>query len=250
MKNIRPNAHQSQAKTPVHLDRHRFFPKLYQYCEGRIELRSLPSGARAFFNADDHAVIDAFCRKHQYKNIYFGVGTRDGRGGKKENIVEIPAVWCDVDFKETPPRQLIENFKTFPLTPSVIVESSGGLHLYWILSEPADQSELEGVVQANRQIAAALGGDTGATDAARILRVPGTQNFKYRPPAPCVLKRVEGFEYTLDDFRDLLPEVEQPKASVKPPSGPCGGSAKVAATPPLPVWSAIGPTKSPSQTWV
>jgi len=206
----------SQAKTPTHIDRHRFFSHLYKHCEGRIELRPLPSGAQAFFETNDHAGVDAFCLKHQHEHVYFGVGTRDGRGGKKENIVEIPAVWCDVDFKATPPARRAENLKKFPSNPSITVESGGGLHLYWILSEPAGQSELEAVAAVNRQIAAALSGDAAATDAARILRVPGTLNVKYQPSAACLLKGVEDFEYTLDHFRELLPEGVQPPAAEQP----------------------------------
>ena len=213
MENVTQLTHPSQVQTSSQTERARFFSHLYQHCEGRIELRPIPSGVQAFFDADDHAGIEAFCLKHQHEHVYFGVGTRDGRGGRKENVVEIPAVWCDVDYKDTPPERLAENLKKFPSNPSITVESGGGLHLYWILSEPANQSDLEAVVQVNRQIAAALGGDAAATDAARILRVPGTLNVKYQPPAACLLKGVEDFETTLDHFRELLPEVEQPKTA-------------------------------------
>jgi len=45
---------------------------------------------------------------------------------------------------------------------------------------------------ANRRLAAELGADTGAvTNAATILRPPGSYSFKFKPPAPVVLERLE-----------------------------------------------------------
>ena len=64
----------------------------------------------------------------------------------------------------------------------MIVKSGGGAHFYWCLAEPATVEEFDLVVDVNLRIAALLGGDQNATDAARILRPPGTYNRKYQPP--------------------------------------------------------------------
>jgi RepB DNA-primase from phage plasmid len=63
------------------------------------------------------------------------------------------------------------------LRPSAIVASGAGLHLYWFLNEPI--TDHAAIVTANKTLAKAFGGDMGATDVARILRVPGTRNFKH-----------------------------------------------------------------------
>jgi hypothetical protein len=52
-------------------------------------------------------------------------------------------------------------------------------HIYWPLIEPAARDDVE---RANRRLAYALGADPAATDASRILRVPGTNSWKHEPP--------------------------------------------------------------------
>ena len=57
----------------------------------------------------------------------------------------------------------------------------------------------------------------GALDAARVLRVPGTRNFKYHPPKPVNLHRIEKFEYSLEDFSELpLPPSMKKNGDKKP----------------------------------
>ena len=73
------------------MDRTDFFKTLYQYCEGKIEIRPLP-GKPGFFETDDHDGFDSHCKQFAQSNLFFGIATRDGRGGGKQNIVNIPAV--------------------------------------------------------------------------------------------------------------------------------------------------------------
>ena len=67
------------------------------------------------------------------------------------------------------------------LPPSVLVGSGKGVHAYWRLIEPT--SELFRVEQVNRGLRRRFGADN-AVDAARILRVASTYNFKYGQPVP------------------------------------------------------------------
>jgi replicative DNA helicase len=184
-----------------------FFNKLFQFCEGQIEIRPIP-GERRFFNIEDIAGIKAHCAEYQKSNLYFGVATRDGKGGCKENIVHFPCVWCDLDFKTTPREVAAQNLKEFPFRPSIIVKSGGGIHLYWLLKEPAEKQHIEAIEDVNHRIADKLGGDNNACDAARVLRVPGTKNRKpeYNPAPLCEVTQQNDFFYTLDDFLEILPE--------------------------------------------
>ena len=62
---------------------------LYAECDGVIEYRTIRKGERTcrfYFGKDDTKDITAFIRDHWDHNIYFGVATRDGNGGKKENV--------------------------------------------------------------------------------------------------------------------------------------------------------------------
>jgi hypothetical protein len=182
-----------------------FFNTLFQFCEGQIEIRPLP-GEQAFFDTDDLGGIDSHCQRFEKSNLHFGVGTRDGNGGRKENIVNFPCVWADVDFKSTPREIAAQNLKEFPFRPSIIVKSGGGIHLYWLLKEPAEKHDIAAIEDINHRIADQLGGDHGACDAARILRVPGTKNRKYNPAPLCEVTQQNDFFYTLDDFLEILPE--------------------------------------------
>lgn len=69
--------------------------------------------------------------------------------------------------------------------PSVLIDSGGGYHLYWLLDEPWILVTDEDREEAKRYQAAwvaYVGGDPAVKDLARVLRVPGTLNYKYDPP--------------------------------------------------------------------
>ncbi|GAG06226.1 unnamed protein product, partial [marine sediment metagenome] len=187
------------------MDRKNFLKALYQFCEGKIELRALPSRKQAFFEINDIPGINSFCNQNVKDHLYFGVATRDGQGGKKENIIHIPCVWADVDYKKTPREIIADRLKKFPFKPSIIVRSGGGIHLYWLLKEPAEKEDIAKIEDVNRRITSQLGGDFGACDAARILRIPDTTNHKY--PAKCEVAQLNQYTYELSDFLSILPEV-------------------------------------------
>ncbi|WP_207683413.1 DUF5906 domain-containing protein [Desulfonema magnum] len=194
----------TKKKAKNNFSRADFFRTLWQYCEGGdADLRAFPSKRTELVPSDKPEAVDKFCADNDADNLFFGVALRRG-GRTKKHITEIPAVWCDVDYKDTPRKAFIEKSKHFPFKPSVMVFSGGGVHLYWILQEPVTQVEIGQVELINRKIASALGGDMNATDASRILRIPDTVNRKpERNNALCKVERIDNFAYFLDDFDDL-----------------------------------------------
>lgn len=197
------------------MDQAAFFRALYENCEALVEFRPIPGRSEFFpqhlYETPHHVV--RYCAQNKGRNLYFGVGTRDGEGGRKRNLVEIPAVWADIDFKDTPPQRIRENITAFPFRPSMAVHSGGGYHLYWVLQEPAGRDSIAMVESVNRRIAHALGGDPNSVDAARILRVPGTVNLKRDKPVR--LKHIANFRYNIDDFLEL----PEPERKSTPPAG-------------------------------
>lgn len=191
-----------------------FLSRLFQYCEGSIEIRPLPGGQQGFFDLEDLAGIEAHCERFKSKNLFFGVATRAG-GGTKAHVVRVPAVWADVDFKDTPREILADKLKSFPFKPSIIVKSGGGAHLYWLLKVPVGQGDIEDLEEVNRRIAGALGGDRNAVDAARVLRLPGTLNLKYEPARRCEVTQTSDFSYSLEDFLEMLPPAPERQAADK-----------------------------------
>jgi len=194
------------------LDRQTFIESLYAYCEGKIQLRAVPPENESrdvkttFCAIGDHRAIDDFIRKHANDNLYFTVATRNG-GGRKEHIVNIPAVWVDIDFKDIPEAEAEKRLREFPLRPTYVVRSGGGLHVYWLFKEPLTKKEIAFTEYLLKQLAVYFDADMSVTDASHILRLPDTRNFKYRPPA--LVKIVEHGEMRYDpsDF-EFLPELD------------------------------------------
>jgi hypothetical protein len=103
-------------------------------------------------------------------------------------------------------------------TPSALVDSGGGVHAYWLLDTPYPLDTPERLAAA-RHIQSAwvalVGGDKGAHDLTRILRIPGTHNLKYDPPRPVAwLRAWAGDTYPLRALTAHLPPVqgEAPRA--------------------------------------
>ncbi len=97
-------------------------------------------------------------------------------------------------------------------TPSVVVDSGGGYHCYWLLTDPfilASADDRARADHAQKGWVKRVGSDDGAKDLARVLRVPGTYNFKpeYAPDYPLVRFMRADFDrlYTFDELEALLP---------------------------------------------
>jgi len=196
--------------------RDKFIKKLFEFCDNYVEIRPLPNaGDRRFFSTYDHEGINNFCDKQHKSNLFFGAASRDGVNGTKDNIINIPAVWTDLDFKDTPRTAARENLKKFPFKPSITILSGGGVHLYWLLKEPAEQSDISQVEDANRRIAIALDGDLNACDASRVLRIPDTLNHKYKPARKVECVDINDFQYSLDDFTETLPEINHTSTNTR-----------------------------------
>lgn len=85
----------------------------------------------------------------------------------------------------------------------MVIASGNGQHAYWSLSSPVGPDEAEA---ANRRLAHVLGADMQATDAARILRPPGSFNHKSNPPTPVAVERLEPEVFTLEQVVGKLPD--------------------------------------------
>jgi hypothetical protein len=76
--------------------------------------------------------------------------------------------------------QALEAIRNFDPPPTLVNHSGGGFHCYWVLEEPASVSEhgIEKLESINKALLTELGGDKGTHNLDRVLRVPGTFNFK------------------------------------------------------------------------
>ena len=140
-----------------------------------------------FAHTDTFAAARAIARLGLDSDVYVGVAARRSRhAGGKDAIARIWTLWADLDDADA--HHALEQL---PVAPAILIASGsvGHLHAYWPLALPVSVAAAE---RANRRLAAHLGADSGAvTNAATILRPPGTYSHKTSPPLRVVLERLD-----------------------------------------------------------
>lgn len=108
------------------------------------------------------------------------------------------------------------------LPPSVIVDSGGGYHCYWLLRETfriTCEADLDRLKSIYARWVARVGADPDSKDVRRLLRVPGVLNRKpgYAPNYPLVhfVKYNLTLSYTLEEIENLLPPAEVRQAPAR-----------------------------------
>lgn len=151
------------------------------------------------------------------EDIYFGVHpSRVSKSPRERTTIgDIEAINClysDFDLKDFEENKhlIASHLKELKPSPSVVIDSGGGYHCYWLLKEPFELDS-----QLKRDIASGIqrswviyvAGDLAVHDLARILRLPGTYNYKYDPPRE-VRIAYENLEttFTLEELQEYLPE--------------------------------------------
>lgn len=217
------------------IDTVEFFQVLYPAeTEGHTYLWTLPKKYTRVFPCANALEIAQAARQETeaHNDVYYSVGVserpfRAYERAKSSDIVSIPGLWVDIDIagdahaaKALPPnyaaaRSLLPEM----LDPSMVVHSGHGLHAYYLFRELLDTRtdeerstaeellrRLQGAVRAR---AAEQGWHVDSVpDLCRILRVPGTLNYKGGEAVPCMVTEYsEGLRYNAEDF-DVLPPVE------------------------------------------
>lgn len=121
----------------------------------------------------EELLIDEFLDglKEDY-NLFAGVLLRHYQDGSSAACDPYTSwLWADLDEKTGIDFDAVLDS---PYMPAMIVASGNGWHVYWHLQRPIPIDEAR---KAMRAIANALGGDY-VDDPARILRIPGTINWK------------------------------------------------------------------------
>jgi CHC2 zinc finger/RepB DNA-primase from phage plasmid len=174
-----------------------------------LELRRrLPSDGMAseFHPIHDREQLARAVMEHAgHTDVYIGCAPRTRAAGTKDAIRHVWVLWAECDGARA-----VEAARSFRPAPSVIIGSGSGsnCHAYWPLIEPLSAPAAE---VANLRLAAALGADLACFDASRILRPPGTWNYKREPPTPVVAMRmaVEQAFVAADVVRNAPPVNEE-----------------------------------------
>lgn len=131
-------------------------------------------------------------------------------------VTEIAAVNClfgEFDAKDFARGKAgaLAHIDRLSVKPSVLIDSGGGYHAYWLLSEPCilTDSNRQHIKELQNRWVQFVGSDDGAKDLARVLRVPGRPNVKpaYAPDYPVVFPVFAEFDrrYTLEELSSSIP---------------------------------------------
>src|SRR6202521_2511807 len=140
----------------------------------------------------------------RYKNangsdIYIGMNPlkKDAATRTKEGIESIKHVYLDLDHGGSEALEAIENSSIVP-KPNYVLNSSREKHQVVWKVEGINLEEAEGLLHA---MVREFGGDPAATDATRVLRVPGFANKKYETSFYVEARRESTETYHLRDFK-------------------------------------------------
>jgi hypothetical protein len=190
-----------------------------KHLEKKTQVRFFPNIemlARESYSSDQH--------------VFFSVCPHESMKPEKGSIRYLVALWAGLDlgpegysgkqlyFFGQP--QAAKAVRSFPLPPSIIVESGWGLHLYWLLREITpieDVSAVEnilGKINSYFQCKTPVSMDT-------MLRLPDTTNCKVGSHVvDCKVKYInQDFRYDLEDFEKtplVVIEQDRPKAALGP----------------------------------
>ena len=182
----------------------------------RINLRGLRGGVawnRFARNVDEALAVSRELLGRPGTDVLLGVLPRRGEDGTAGGLRRGTCLWVDLDLPHEADSATAawHRLARFAVRPSAVVHSGRGLHAYWRLRESVPLEGLtarHGFGDALRALALALGGDRAATDAARVLRLPGSLNHKYDPPRPVsVLAIDQTHRVALDELTAALPPV-------------------------------------------
>lgn len=164
------------------------------------------------------ADVDDVCGGFATQGIdaYFALATfKDDTSRKADNAAFLRSFFLDLDCGTGKPyadqaaaAQALSIFISNTGLPSpTVVNSGGGLHVYWPLLEDVEASVWISHAKSLKRLCAAhnLHADPAVTaDSVRILRVPGTSNFKKEPARPVQIV-AQGQPTELAVFVSLLP---------------------------------------------
>lgn len=188
-----------------------FIRSHHDQTEEKLEVRCIGDG-RLYTRSFD-AVIDAerAILNNIEKNVFIGVLGRVGGLRGDDNTGQRKIIWCDLDYgteghkhaEHATKEDALKALEVLP-KPNCIVHTGGGIHAYWTLRKPAEKLDWDERIMG---IINALKADRVVRNPERILRVPGTYNWKTGTPRNVELLHLDtSYSYNLDVFPIGIPE--------------------------------------------
>lgn len=138
-------------------------------------------------------------------DVYIGVLPRSEKRGVADSVRVARWMWADLDGKNMDDAAIEKACKG----ADMVVHSGHGTHAYWLMSKPRDLSTMEEketfvVMLRKLQLRVSGGAADDVSDLPRILRVPGTWNWKRGQKVAVTLERCPA---VVDD-PEVVPENE------------------------------------------
>ena len=188
--------------------------------------------------ADLGSAAEITQRLGQVGDVWNGVAIRthrtSGRGGAAE-CGWLPGLWADIDYQDAghvgndklPPDEAaaVELVRSFPVPPTAVVRSGGGLQAWWLFDEIVAVDDVGDLLDAFGATWAKVAEDAGyhvdnVFDLARIMRAPGTWNRKLEHARPVSLAFADWTRrYGVSEIRDRCidpptPTIERQRSDV------------------------------------
>jgi len=195
------------------------------YCV--VGLKSGTHPKQVFFETIEEVEAEVNSLVEKEYNAYFACAKYEKKGRRdRENAKYFRSFWLDLDCGEakhySTQQEALDDLHEFclelKLPKPTLVNSGRGVHAYWILKQDITKEDWKPVAETLKALCTkhSLVADPAVTaDEARILRVPGTLNFKDSPPLPVEVlhhsEPIDFFEFTskLGPIKDLGPSAEK-----------------------------------------
>jgi hypothetical protein len=202
--------------------------------DGVISLHTSPHFKGVAVRTIDEFMKELDEAREENENIYFCTSQTTGAkpnghdklvpSRKKVNVALCKSIFFDLDAKDYPSAQAttlaLKKFLAesgLPPPSAIVASGSGGYHVYWTSLTPLIQGVWQQYADGLRALTEKHGLITDAgctTDSVRILRVPGTLNYKNKPAKPVWQVGELGPTY---DFSTALASLAEVKSVAKAP---------------------------------
>ena len=216
-----------------------------------ISAKSNGSGLASVWHVGPtHVIGDDLTEVARERDVYVSCAALDptreapGKRGSAADVVAIPGCWLDLDAwnpeahkGQTPDNcppdaaAAAEALQGFDLPPTLIVGSGNGIYGWWLFDRPmilADDNDRARARRLVEDMQAAVRHHVQpwtvdpTHDLARILRPPGTNNWKQADPKPVTTISCAGVRYGVDLIEEFLRGVPKLAAKGAEPGGGTG----------------------------
>jgi hypothetical protein len=175
-----------------------------------------------FWDSVDEAIEACLLLREKKAHAYVSVNPRDrekvkteegkeGSPGGKSTVSRVTTLFSDYDYAKMGQSrdEALEYLGSLPCSPTMIIDTGGGLQPYWLLVDSVTSTEDKARAEMIMAGMCEWWQTDKVKDYSRVLRVPGTLNVKpeYETPRECFIEQPDnGARYSLDELEAMIPE--------------------------------------------